>query len=308
MSQRRRSRRAVDGVLLLDKPSGLTSNQALQQARRLFDAAKAGHTGTLDPLASGLLPLTFGEATKFSQQLLDADKSYTASVRLGITTDTGDAEGETLRACPVDVDHAAVASVLARFRGEIDQVPPMYSALKHQGRPLYELAREGQMIERPPRRVSIHRLELRSFEAPCFELAVTCSKGTYIRTLAEDIGAVLGCGAHLSALRRTAIGPLTVDRAVSLAQLASIDLATRDGLLAGMDSLLGALPEIRLDAAEAGVVRHGGSLLRDLAPGLLFRLRAPDGFIGLGRSDDAGRLWPKRLVVRAGDQVSTTKD
>lgn len=308
MSQRRRTRRAVDGVLLLDKPSGLSSNQALQQARRLYDAAKAGHTGTLDPLASGLLPLTFGEATKFSQQLLDADKRYLARVQLGITTDTGDSEGEMLQRRPVVVDRAAIESALSRFCGDIEQIPPMYSALKHQGRPLYALAREGVQVERPPRRVTIHQLVLASFDLPYLDLDVTCSKGTYIRTLAEDIGELLGCGAHLAALRRTAIGPLTVDRAVSLARLESVDVAQRDALLAGMDSLVGTLPEIRLDFVEAAAVCHGGSLARDLPPGGLFRLTAPDGFIGLGRSDDAGRLWPKRLVTRRVEQASGLKD
>ncbi|MCB1910207.1 MAG: tRNA pseudouridine(55) synthase TruB [Rhodocyclaceae bacterium] len=308
MSQRRRSRRAVDGVLLLDKPSGLSSNQALQQARRLFDAAKAGHTGTLDPLASGLLPLTFGEATKFAQQLLDADKTYLARVHLGTTTTTGDAEGDTLRVRPVDVDRTTIDDALVHFCGEIEQVPPMYSALKHQGRPLYELAREGRQIARPPRRVTIHWLSLQAVELPCFDIEVRCSKGTYVRTLAEDIGEALGCGAHLSALRRTAIGPLTVDRAVTLAQLEAAGSGQRDAFLAATDSLLSELPEIRLDAVDSGIVRHGGSLARNLSPGALFRLVAPDGFIGLGRADDAGRLWPKRLVAIGGDQDSRCND
>ncbi|MCB1893916.1 MAG: tRNA pseudouridine(55) synthase TruB [Rhodocyclaceae bacterium] len=308
MSQRRRTRRAVDGVLLLDKPSGLSSNQALQQARRLYDAAKAGHTGTLDPLASGLLPLTFGEATKFSQQLLDADKRYLARIQLGIRTDTGDSEGQILQQRAVVVERTAIESALARFRGDIEQIPPMYSALKHQGRPLYALAREGVQVDRPPRRVTIHQLLLASLDLPYVDLDVTCSKGTYIRTLAEDIGELLGCGAHLAALRRTAIGPLTVDRAVPLSRLESADIAQRDALLAGMDSLVGELPEITLDLVEAAAIRHGGSLARDLPPGGLFRLAAPDGFIGLGRSDDAGRLWPKRLLASCAEQVSGLKD
>ncbi len=297
MVQRRHARRAVHGVLLLDKPSGLSSNHALQQARRLLNAAKAGHTGTLDPLASGLLPLTFGEATKFSQQLLDADKTYRAVARLGQTTTTGDAEGEILRRRPVAADAAALERALTGFRGDIEQVPPMHSALKHQGRPLYELAREGVEIARPPRAVRIHRLEAIGLDGERFEFEVCCSKGTYVRTLAEDIGEVLGCGAHLTALCRTAIGPLSLRQAATLERLAQLEEAARDQLLAPMDSLLGHLPRRLLDAQQAGVVLHGGSIEADLPAGTEASLYSPSGFIGLGRVDAAGRLWPKRLVA-----------
>ena len=204
--QRRIIRRVVDGVLLLDKSQGVSSNGALQTARRLLNAAKAGHTGTLDPMASGLLPLTFGEATKFSQMLLDADKVYEAVVQLGVDTDSGDADGAVIATRPVAVDRAALEAVLTRFRGEIEQVPPMYSALKRDGKALYEYAREGIELEREARRVTIHALELLDFAGERFAIRVHCSKGTYIRSLAMDIGAALGCGAHLCALRRTAIG------------------------------------------------------------------------------------------------------
>jgi tRNA pseudouridine55 synthase len=217
--QKRPPRRTVDGVLLLDKPQGQTSNGALQTARRLYNAAKAGHTGTLDPMATGLLPLTFGEATKFSQMLLDADKAYEATVRLGIETDTGDAEGRPIASAPVSVTPDEVARALSLFTGEIEQVPPMYSALKCAGKPLYEYARAGIEIERAPRKVRIHALEFVALEGDAFRIRVDCSKGTYIRTLAIDLGRALGCGAHLSALRRTRIGPFAVDAAVTLAAL-----------------------------------------------------------------------------------------
>jgi tRNA pseudouridine55 synthase len=212
-------RRVLDGVLLLDKGIGLSSNDALMRAKRLFLAKKAGHTGTLDPLASGLLPLCFGEATKFSQDLLDADKTYEATMRLGIQTSTGDAEGEVLQTRPVEVSVPDVEAALERFRGPISQVPPMHSALKRDGKPLYEYARAGQVVERVAREVTIHALDLLGAALPDVTFRVTCSKGTYVRTLAEDIGAALGCGAHLIALRRTGVGALTLDRAVTLEAL-----------------------------------------------------------------------------------------
>ncbi|MCB1956071.1 MAG: tRNA pseudouridine(55) synthase TruB [Rhodocyclaceae bacterium] len=297
MGQVRIPRRAVDGVLLLDKPGGLSSNHALQQARRLLNAAKAGHTGTLDPMASGLLPLTFGEATKFSQQLLDADKRYLATARLGQTTTTGDAEGEVVleRALPPSLE--TLPAVLAGFVGEISQIPPMYSALKRDGRPLYELARQGIEVERQPRRVVIHALDLVRSAPGEIVFEVYCSKGTYVRTLAEDIGEALGCGAHLTALRRTAIGPLSVEGAVTLEQFEACDAAIRDRRLAGPDSLVMHLPEMRLDDGEAGIILHGGAVRREADEGLEFRLYGPEGFLGLGRMDGARRLWPKRLIA-----------
>ena len=221
----------VDGVLLLDKPLGLTSNDALQKARRLFSAAKGGHTGTLDPLATGLLPLCFGEATKFSADLLDADKTYEAVLRLGVTTDSGDADGTVVETAPVDIGESDVFGVLPRFTGDILQVPPMHSALKRNGRPLYELARQGIEVERDARAVTIHALDVLDFSGATLTLRVACSKGTYIRVLAADIGQALGCGAHLAALRRTVVGDLDLAQAVTLAELEALDEGGRAGCL-----------------------------------------------------------------------------
>ncbi|MDH0868116.1 tRNA pseudouridine(55) synthase TruB [Mitsuaria sp. GD03876] len=250
-------KRAVHGVLMLDKPLGLTSNDALQKVKRLLRAEKAGHTGTLDPLATGLLPLTFGAATKFSQVSLEADKGYRATLRLGITTTTGDGEGEVLErrdevATSLGLDD--IRAACDAFRGPISQLPPMYSALKHQGRALYELAREGVTVERQPRNVTIHALDIVDWQPSELLLVidVRCSKGTYIRTLAEDIGARLGCGAHLAGLRRTASGPVSVERAVTLEQLEALDDAGRLALLTAPDSLLGEWPEVELSNDEAG--------------------------------------------------------
>ena len=220
---RRRRGLPVNGVVLLDKPKGLSSNHALQRVRRLFDAQKAGHTGTLDPMATGLLPICLGEATKFSAHLLEADKMYRTRVELGVITDTGDAEGTVLERREVpNLAVEDIESVLTRFRGEIDQVPPMYSALKHQGKKLYELAREGKQVERAARRVSVYDARLLSFEGTAFELEVSCSKGTYIRTLAEDIGHALGCGAHISQLRRLKTGPFDGDAMWTLEALEAL--------------------------------------------------------------------------------------
>jgi len=249
--KQRIQRRPVHGVLLLDKPLGLSSNDALQKAKWLLRAEKGGHTGTLDPLATGLLPLCFGAGTKFSQVSLDADKAYLATLNLGVTTTTGDAEGEVLERRDVAATRAQVEAVVARFVGEIDQVPPMYSALKHEGRPLYEYARAGIHIERPSRRVTIHRADIVGFDNGLLTLDVSCSKGTYIRTLAEDIGRELGCGASLAALRRTKSGPLTVDRAVSLDALAAMNEVEREALLHPPDSLLADWPALSLDGDEA---------------------------------------------------------
>src|SRR5499427_1360347 len=212
-------RDAIDGVLLLDKPSGPSSNAVLQRAKRLLGAARAGHTGTLDPLASGLLVIAFGEATKFSGGLLEADKAYRAALSFGARTSTGDAEGEVLARSEVAVTEEGLRAALERFRGEIAQVPPMHAAIKHEGRPLYDYARRGESVERAPRRVTIRRLEVERFEHGSATLVVECSKGTYVRTLAEDIGEVLGCGAHLAALARVAVGPFTLAEAIRLEEL-----------------------------------------------------------------------------------------
>ena len=257
-------RRDVHGVLLLDKPIGWSSNDALVRAKRLLWAKKAGHTGTLDPLATGLLPLCFGEATKFSQDLLEADKTYETIVRLGIRTSTADAEGEVLSERPVSVTPEQLQAAVAGFVGEIDQVPPMHSALKKDGKPLYEYARAGQTVDRAARRVTIHAIDVLATDLeaaePTVTLRVSCSKGTYIRTLGEDIGEALGCGAHLVALRRTRVGELTLDGAV---RLEALDAATEDAriaLLAPVDALLQTLPRLEVDAEQSRRFLHGQRL------------------------------------------------
>ena len=299
--QRKIVRRIVDGVLLLDKPQGMSSNGALQAARRLLNAAKAGHTGTLDPMASGLLPLTFGEATKFSQMLLDADKTYEAVVQLGVETDSGDADGAVVATHPVAVAQPQLEAVLERFRGEIEQVPPMYSALKRNGKALYEYARAGIEVEREARRVTIHALDLLDFEVDRFTIRVACSKGTYIRSLAMDIGAALGCGAYLSALRRTRIGPFDVTDAVSLGALEACAAEARDGLLASADALVAVYPELRLDGEQARGLLQGRVLPlgRAGAEGLV-RVYGPKGFLGLGQWQDGGKLVARRLIATDG--------
>lgn len=295
---RRLPRRLVSGVLLLDKPLGMTSNAALQKARWLFNAEKGGHTGTLDPLATGLLPLCFGEATKFAGELLDADKTYLATVRLGIATDTADAEGQVLETRPVEATEAQARDVLTRFLGPIDQVPPMHSALKRDGKPLYEYARAGIEVERAARRVTIHTIEMTGWRGDSFDLEVACSKGTYVRTLAADIGAALGCGAHLSALRRTRIGRLTIDGAVTLETLEGLDLAARDESLLPADSLLAELPQAELGEADASRMLHGQGIRWVGNAGDRYRLYGQGGlFLGLGEVSADGWLNPRRLVA-----------
>jgi tRNA pseudouridine55 synthase len=291
------SRRAVHGVLLLDKPVGLSSNDALQKAKRLFNADKAGHTGTLDPLASGLLPLCFGAATKFSQVSLDADKRYTATLHLGVTTRTGDREGDVVERRAVEVDDAAIDTALARFCGAIEQTPPMHSALKHQGRALYEYAREGIEVERAARRITVHRLGVLERREHMLVLDVLCSKGTYVRTLAEDIGAALGCGAHLSALRRTASGPLSIDAAVTLDALAALPDAQRDAHLLRPDALLAEWPEHRLSAHEAARFLTGLRRRVNAPDAPRIRVYGPEQAALLGSAHiTAGELIPDRLL------------
>ena len=291
-------KRRVDGVLLLDKSTGMTSNDALQKARRCYNAAKAGHTGTLDPLATGLLPVCFGEATKFAGELLDADKTYLATVQLGVTTDTADAQGQILETRPVEVTQGQLETVLERFRGAIDQVPPMHSALKRDGKPLYEYARAGIEVERAPRRITIYALRATAWSGDRFDLEVSCSKGTYVRTLAADIGAALGCGAHLAALRRTRIGALDVAAAIGLDDLALLDMATRDARLAPADALLAGVPRAELTPAETERVQHGQGVRWIGAPGARYRYYGHDGrFLGLGELSGDGWLNPKRLTA-----------
>jgi tRNA pseudouridine55 synthase len=294
----------VDGVLLLDKPSGITSNLALQKARRLLAAAKAGHTGTLDPQASGLLPLTFGEATKFSSDLLEATKTYQAEIRLGVATSTGDAEGEVTATASVDVSSAQVIAALQQLSGAIEQIPPMFSALKRAGRPLYAYARAGVEVERAPRAVMIHRLELLEFEGASVRAVVECSKGTYVRVLAQDMGALLGCGAHLSALRRTRVGELALENSVTLETLAALAPDVRRTLLLPFDALIGGLPRVELDASLADRFSHGQRLV--LGPGNpcgRVRVVGPRSrLLGVAQIDEHGLLAPRRLVQQPMNQ------
>jgi tRNA pseudouridine55 synthase len=288
----------VDGVLLLDKPEGASSNRALQIARRMYAAAKAGHTGTLDPRATGLLVALFGEATKFAAALLGADKAYQATVRLGVTTSTGDAEGEVLSTWDPNVPISAVEDAVASFVGEIEQVPPMYSALKKDGKPYYAYARAGQEVARRPRRVVIHRLEVRSFDGRFIEIAADVGTGTYLRTLAEDLGARLGCGAHLAALRRTRVGPFRLANAFTLAELEAMGPEGLLGTLRPVDELLADLPEMRLEESAAHRFAHGQAVELPIA-GALGKLRVygPGGtFLGRGRAD-GGTLHPERLLA-----------
>lgn len=291
------ARQIVDGVLLLNKPVGITSNAALQKAKWLLNAKKAGHTGTLDPFADGLLPLCFGEATKFSAYLLDADKRYRAVMQLGVTTTTGDPEGAVLSTRDVTASTADIAAVLARFRGVISQIPPMHSALKHQGRPLYDYARAGIEIDRPPRQVTIRALELIECAPPRVVFDVQCSAGTYIRTLAQDIGAALGCGAHLIGLTRTAVAGFDLAQAHTLAQLETQAARQRQTLMMPADCLVAHLPAVTLDAPDAEALCQGRSVdLPAAQPGLTRVYTTAHRFLGLARND-AGRLIPQRLAA-----------
>jgi tRNA pseudouridine55 synthase len=297
----KRVRDLVDGVLLLDKPVGLSSNDALIKAKRVLNAKKAGHTGTLDPFATGLLPLCFGEATKFSQDLLEADKTYETTVHLGISTNTGDTEGEALSTREVNVTRQQIDAVLAQFRGPIMQVPPMYSALKRDGKAYYEYAREGITLEREARPVTIHTLEFIAYEAPFLTLLVTCSKGTYIRVLGEDIGNALGCGAHLNALRRTRVGALTVEGMVTLEMLQANPAPL--SMLAPVDALLASFPAVQLSDALAQRFLNGQRLAlgkEDVAvPAEQGRVRVYHGdkLLGTAILQAFSILAPERLIA-----------
>ena len=316
-------KRSINGILLLDKPKKMTSNQALQTVKQLFSASKVGHTGSLDPLATGLLPLCFGEATKFSQFLLNADKTYIVSACLGIKTNTGDAEGEVIESRPVSnysVDQ--LETVLSAFRGTISQIPPMFSALKHKGRPLYKLARQGIIVERSPRIVTIHSLRLldrnnyadiSNLHKDCdprdtqtmsnakniLNLEIKCSKGTYIRTLIEDIGEALRCGAYVSDLRRLGVANYYAEQMVSLEELQTLSQAECDQKLLSLDSLLNEWPVLRISQAAAYYLYRGQAVLLPNLPkqGLLRLLLQESGrFIGVGEILEDGRVAPRRLV------------
>ncbi len=290
-------RRKLDGVLLLDKPVGPSSSAVLQAVKRLLAAEKAGHAGTLDPMASGLLPLLFGEATKFAQYGLDSIKEYRAQVRLGVLTDSGDAEGAVLERRPVDVDAAGVARALERFRGAIEQVPPMYSALKHGGQPLYELARAGQTVERAARHITVHELELLEFAGDLLQLRVKCSKGTYIRQLAVDLGAALGTVAHLEALRRTAVAGFRLDQSVTLDDLQALGDEGRRAWLLPADSLLADLPRLELAEEQARRFLNGQAIPFKASAGPCCVYRAEGALLGVGEVRAQGHLHPVRLLA-----------
>lgn len=305
----KRKGRVVDGVLLLDKPYAMTSNAALQTARRLLNAQKAGHTGTLDPLASGLLALTFGEATKFSADLLHADKTYIAGIKLGQKTTTGDLEGDFLQTCPVRVNRADIEKALNAFRGDILQVPPMFSALKRDGKTLYDLAREGVSIERQARSVRIEKLEILEFADELLTVEVTCSKGTYIRVLAEDIGEALGCGAHLASLRRTKVGALSLEDAVTLQALETMSVDERLATLKPLDALMQTLPAVHLSENDRVRFCHGQRLALGLPSCPRVRVYGPDEqMVGTARVNERGVLEPERLIANKKDIEATNDD
>jgi tRNA pseudouridine55 synthase len=307
----KKARLAIDGVLLLDKSAGHSSNDALIQAKRLLNASKAGHTGTLDPFATGLLPLCFGEATKFAQDLLDADKAYDTVVHLGVRTETGDTEGAIVSEMTVDLTREDILRVLPRFRGAIEQVPPMYSALKRDGKPLYEYARAGITLEREPRPVTIHAIELTDFRSPFLHLSVRCSKGTYIRVLGQDIGEALGCGAHLNALRRTGVGTLQLADAHSLDTFGALSEVERIAALAPVDALLQSFPSVHLPLSLTHRFLQGQKLSlgkeQIACPAQEGRVRVygeveagtlPDvRLLGTGRMLAYGVLAPERLIA-----------
>lgn len=305
----KRKGRVVDGVLLLDKPYATTSNAALQTARRLLNAQKAGHTGTLDPLASGLLALTFGEATKFSADLLHADKTYIAGIKLGQKTTTGDLEGDFLQTRPVRVNRADIEKTLNAFRGDILQVPPMFSALKRDGKTLYDLAREGVSIERQARSVRIEKLEILEFADELLTVEVTCSKGTYIRVLAEDIGEALGCGAHLASLRRTKVGALSLEDAVTLQALETMSVDERLATLKPLDALMQTLPAVHLSENDRVRFCHGQRLALGLPSCPRVRVYGPDEqMVGTARVNERGVLEPERLIANKKDIEATNDD
>ena len=300
---KRKKGRSIDGIVILDKAIGISSNRALQVVKRIFDAQKAGHTGSLDPLATGVLPLCLGEATKVSQFLLDSDKKYRTVIKLGVRTDSGDSEGNVLESCAdFDISQLQIEEALTPFRGEIDQVPPMYSALKVNGVPLYKMARKGISIHREARRVVIYSIELTKYEKDELELEIACSKGTYIRTIADDLGQALGCGAHIIALRRTQAGAFTEADCVTVDKLKEESenggLGVIDEHLIPMDKAIADLPEVVLPSATASFIKNGQPVLvRHLPEQGLVRLYEKEQFIGIGCIDDDGKVAPRRLIV-----------
>ena len=299
MARKRRNCRNIDGILLLDKPRGITSNHALQTVKHHFHACKAGHTGSLDPIATGLLPLCFGEATKISQFLLDADKRYWTAIRLGVETTTYDADGEVVATQAVSVKRRALEAALEQFEGEIQQIPPMYSAVKHGGKALYKLARQGIEVERQPRSVRVHEIRVLDWQGERLELEIHCTKGTYVRSLAHDLGQVLGCGAHMAELRRLGVGGLDVAQAVPLEQLLAVDSA--EALLLPIDQALSALPGVSLTAMATHYLLQGQpvSVRHTHGPGWVRLYEPGEHFLGMGEVLDDGRVAPKRLMRSA---------
>ncbi|NRF63371.1 tRNA pseudouridine(55) synthase TruB [Vibrio coralliilyticus] len=306
---RRRKGRPIDGVILLDKPTGISSNDALQKVKRIYFAEKAGHTGALDPLATGMLPICLGEATKFSQFLLDSDKRYRVIAKLGERTNTSDSDGEVVETRPVDVDMTKLEACIDKFRGESEQVPSMFSALKYQGKPLYEYARQGIEVPREARKITVYEIILHRFEGDEVEMEVHCSKGTYIRTIVDDLGEMLGCGAHVTMLRRTAVANYPYEKMVTLEQLNELleqahrdEVAPRevlDPLLLPMDTAVEDLPEVNLNAEQTDLVQHGQPVYVLGVPEGTLRMTSGDErtFIGVAELNDDGKVAPKRLVV-----------
>ena len=300
MPRKARNCRDVNGILLLDKPEGMTSNGALQIAKNILNARKAGHTGSLDPIATGLLPLCFGEATKVSQFLLDADKHYRTVFKLGETTTTYDSEGEVIDRRPVIVTRRAVERTLRRFEGAIEQLPPMYSAIKRGGKSLYKLARKGIEVDRAPRRIMIHRMQCLSLEGDRLQLHIHCSKGTYVRALAQDLGEVLGCGAHVESLRRLAVGELAVENSVTFDELeAEQTQERREALLLPIDMALSGLPDVHLTPLAAHYLCRGQpvSVRHSCSPGWVRLYTDESRFLGMGQILDDGRVAPRRLMT-----------
>ena len=304
MSTQRRCRvRNISGIVVLDKANGLSSNAALQEVKRLYEANKAGHAGSLDPLATGVLPVCLGEATKVSQFLLDSDKRYRARIKLGIRTDTGDSEGSIIeRNEGISVSRKAIERALTKFKGEVEQVPPMHSAIKMNGVPLYKLARKGIAVEREPRLVTLYQICIVEFVNSELELEISCSKGTYIRTIADDLGQELGCGAHVIELRRTQAGVFTEKDSISAEELAlekeNRGLDKIDQFLIPMDRAIQDLPEVNLPSITASHVKNGQAVLvRHLPKNGLVRMYEDEQFIGIGSIDDDGKVAPKRLII-----------
>ncbi len=302
MGKRTRGRN-IDGIVILDKAIGISSNRALQEVKRLYDANKAGHTGSLDPLATGVLPLCLGEATKVSQFLLDSDKKYRTRLKLGVRTDSGDSDGIVIESCTdFHVTKKQIEEALKQFLGEIEQIPPMHSALKVNGVPLYKMARKGQTIDREARKITVYAIELTDFEGDELELEIACSKGTYIRTIADDLGQALGCGAHIVALRRTQAGAFTEADCVTAdslrAECETHGVARIDQHLIPMDRAIADLPEVILPSITASFIKNGQAVLvRHLPEQGLVRLYEEEQFIGIGCIDDDGKVAPRRLIV-----------